>query len=164
MNGAAPIKFVAEPSSSLKCPLCEGLFRDPVISTKCGHTFCRQCVTSQVRNGSSSITLICPIDQTSFNITEVVPNKAVVAQLEDLLIYCRHGLIRYDSDEDFMIDDTGCPDRIQLGRRHEHENQCPYALLPCPNSSNHCGKFRRRDIENHLRICPRVPCPYSGKG
>ncbi|XP_065057671.1 E3 ubiquitin-protein ligase TRAF7-like [Rhopilema esculentum] len=153
-----PTKFVSEPSRSLKCPCCDGVFRSPVISTSCGHTFCKDCSVHGHGIGC------CPLDETPFDGSSFVANRALQGQLDELKIYCRHGLMRYDSDEDFVIDENGCPEKITFSQREEHENLCEFALIPCPNSSNFCGKFRRKDLEEHLKHCDRIPCDYSRKG
>ncbi|XP_048577065.1 E3 ubiquitin-protein ligase TRAF7 isoform X2 [Nematostella vectensis] len=150
-----PTKFVIQPSESLKCSHCRDLINDPVISTQCGHTFCRLCSAENNK---------CPIDKTALTSSDFVSNLAVKAQVEDLLIFCRHGLTRTDSEESFEIDDGGCPERITIGRRSEHEESCLYAVVPCPNSSNQCGTFRRRDLEEHLKVCNRYRCHFNGKG
>ena len=159
----APTKFVTEPSRSLKCPCCDGMFKDPVISIGCGHTFCKECIsgTNDAVVGEGQV---CPLDQTKLDASSFVANRAVQGQLEELQIYCRHALTRFDSEEDFLMDENGCQEIIILGQREEHESVCQYALLPCPNSSNFCGKFRRKDLDNHLKICDRVPCQNADQG
>lgn len=159
----SPTKFVVTPSESLKCPICKEIFNDPVISTQCGHTFCRNCI----RNGASitgNSTSKCPLDGTTLLRLHLVSNLAVKGQIEDLLIYCRHGLTRSSSDEDFEIDSAGCQEKILFGQRADHEETCEFAIVPCPNSSNQCGKFQRRTLEDHLKICTQYRCQYSVKG
>lgn len=158
-----PTKFVVQPSESLKCPICRELFQDPVISTQCGHTFCRNCIRNGIAITGNTGTK-CPLDGTILQRLHCVSNLAVRGQIEDLQIYCRHGLTRSDSEEDFEIDNTGCQDRISFGKRNEHEEACGFALVPCPNSSNQCGKFRRRALEDHLKVCAQYRCQYSVKG
>lgn len=158
-----PTKFVVQPSESLKCPICRELFEDPVISTQCGHTFCRNCIRNGVSLTGNSGTK-CPVDGTILQRFHLVSNLAVKGQIEDLQIYCRHGLTRSDSEEDFEIDLTGCQERISFGKRIEHEEACGFALVPCPNSSNQCGKFRRKALDDHLKDCAQYRCLYSAKG
>lgn len=153
-----PTKFKSTISSALYCALCQNIFNDPVISTRCGHTFCRACITGNRGNSA------CPIDNIPFHHSDLVGNIALKGQIDDLEIYCQHGLTRIDSEDDFLIDEEGCPETIKLGERDAHEEICPYALVPCPNSANHCGKFRRRDLAEHLENCPRYPCKYRSEG
>ena len=160
-NTNLPTKFVNQPSNSLYCQICQKLFHDPVISIRCGHTFCRPCLENHV--GTRAI-LDCPVDNKSIDVNSLVPNRALQGQLEDLLIYCRHSLHRVDSDDDFQISEDGCKEHITLGRRAEHEDHCLSAWVPCPNSSNHCGLFRKRDFEDHLLLCQHNPCKYYKKG
>ena len=157
----APTKFVNEPSKSLKCPCCERVFWEPVISIGCGHTFCKECthVSSQVSEPPH-----CPLDQTPFDGSSFVANRALQGQLDELQIYCRHGLMRFDSEEEFIIDESGCPEIISISHRDEHEDVCQYAWMPCPNNSNFCGNFRRKDMDEHLRTCKRYQCPFSPHG
>jgi len=156
-----PTKFVNKPSNALHCNLCNKIFHDPVISMNCGHTFCRQCIADSFMTLNHAI---CPVDQKHIDVNCLVPNHAVTGQLEDLLIFCRHGLRRVDSDEDFQFDDAGCKEHITLGLRDEHENICSSALIPCPNSSNHCGKFRRIALKDHLVLCSYHTCINEEKG
>ena len=158
-----PTKFIAEASQSLCCPMCGHLFNDPVISTLCGHTFCRTCITEKSTHGNVSNS-VCPVDNIPFHRSDLVSNIALKGQIDDLDIHCQHGLTRVDSEDEFNLDEEGCPEVIRLGKRTEHEEQCPYALVPCPNSANHCGKFRRRDLDAHLGTCPRYPCEYRNEG
>lgn len=158
-----PTKFVNEPSRSLKCPCCDGVFREPVISIGCGHTFCKDCTQRQGPHDASE-RRICPLDETPFDGSSFVANRALQGQLEELQIHCRHGLVRYDSEDDFIVDESGCPEMISLCHREDHESVCKYALIPCPNSSNYCGKLRRRDLDAHLRECERNPCSNSIHG
>jgi len=37
------------------CSICQSAFRDPVYSSKCGHTFCKRCVDEAVANGTSLV-------------------------------------------------------------------------------------------------------------
>lgn len=158
-----PTKFIAEASQCLCCPMCGHLFNDPVISTLCGHTFCRTCVKEKSSHGNVSNS-VCPVDNIPFHRSDLVSNIALKGQIDDLDIHCQHGLTRVDSEDEFNLDEEGCPEVIRLGNRIEHEEQCPYALVPCPNSANHCGKFRRRDLDAHLGTCPRYPCEYRNDG
>jgi E3 ubiquitin-protein ligase TRAF7 len=133
---------------------------DPVISIQCGHTFCRRCVESVEEHRPAK----CPVDETPYELQNLVINRAIQGQVEELQIYCCHGLTRVDSEEDFVLDDDGCPEIISLGHRDMHEESCQFALVPCPNGSNYCGKVRQKDLEEHLCNCVSFPCPFRESG
>ncbi|XP_065836502.1 E3 ubiquitin-protein ligase TRAF7-like isoform X2 [Oscarella lobularis] len=156
MEEEVPTKFVDPPSQSLACPICRQIFTEPVISVQCGHTFCRRCVVSSSR---------CPVDEIAHKPVDLVVNRAIQSQIEELAIYCRYGLKRSESDSNFVVDDEGCCETVRFGRRDEHESVCPHAFVPCPlGGVALCGFIRRRDIDEHVAQCRRVRCPYSTSG
>ena len=54
-------------------------------------------------------------------------------------------------------DGQGVKLRFSLsGQRAAHEDSCPLALVPCPNSST-CGLLRRSKLEEHRLVCKPVP-------
>lgn len=50
------------------------------------------------------------------------------------------------------------------GKKAEHEASCSFGTSACPNSAEHCGKFRQRDLHQHLKVCPYTPCHNVDKG
>ena len=151
-------KFVEEPPA-LICPICQRIFHEPVISIKCGHTFCRRCIESMAHSGNS-----CPIDNVTCDATQLVINRAVIGQIDDLFIYCCHGIISYDHGLIFEKDPNGCPEILKLGQRDKHESGCGYATVVCPVGGEECGMLRQKDLETHMSSCSRVPCPFSDFG
>ncbi|XP_013083890.1 E3 ubiquitin-protein ligase TRAF7-like isoform X1 [Biomphalaria glabrata] len=148
-----PTKFVVPPSSHLRCPICGGLYHDPVINIKCGHTFCKNC---------AFITTYCPLDKSHCDTSQLVVNRLVVGQIEDLQIYCCHGLKKKE-DGDFELVPGSCAEILNYCKRVEHESACPYALVPCPNSKL-CSHVPRKDLESHLSNCVNLSCPYFKQG
>ena len=153
-----PTKFVEEPSALL-CPVCKKVFIEPVISIKCGHTFCRTCIEELIRNGRN-----CPLDDQECDSSQLVLNRAVMGQIEDLHIYCCHGLTTSDKGETYEADPMGCKEVIRLGRRDEHESLCQFAQVSCPIGGEFCGPLRKHQLERHMSACTRVPCPYCDFG
>ena len=94
----------------------------------------------------------------------MVLNRAIQGQVDELQIFCCHALTRADSEEDFVVDDGGCPEIIVLGNRDQHEDSCEFALIPCPNGSNYCGKLRQKDLADHMMYCNNMPCPFKESG
>ena len=118
-----PTKFVEEPPA-LMCPVCKKIFREPVISVKCGHTFCRMCIEDMIKNG-----LTCPIDEQECDSGQLVLNRAVNRQIDDLMIFCCHGLVLTGSGRTHKQDPSGCKEVIRLGKRDEHESKCKFAKV-----------------------------------
>lgn len=118
-----PTKFVEEPPA-LMCPVCKKIFREPVISIKCGHTFCRMCIENIIKNR-----LTCPIDEQECDSGQLVLNRAVIGQIEDLPIYCCHGLFSTDGGKVYERDPHGCKEVIRFGKREEHESTCQFAKV-----------------------------------
>jgi len=52
---------------------------------------------------------------------------------------------------------AGCPMIIKLGSREEHEKDCEYAPVQCPNSSS-CSVVKK-DLPKHLLSC-KLRCPH----
>ena len=97
-----PTKFVDEPQALL-CPMCGKVFSEPVISIKCGHTFCRSCIQAMIRDGAR-----CPVDAQGCDSDQLVLNKAVMGQIDDLKIYCCNGLVSKNDDRTWETDPEGC--------------------------------------------------------
>lgn len=147
-----PTKFVQEPSSHLKCPVCGNVYQDPVINVKCGHTFCQRCAsTSQT----------CPVDDSPCDADLLVLNRLVVGQIDDLKIYCQHGLV-FKDDELQQLPGL-CTQVINFSKRKEHEDSCLFAPQVCPNSEQ-CGSIRKRDVDRHISECVRTPCKHKKSG
>ena len=153
-----PTKFVDEPPALL-CPICKKIFREPVISVKCGHTFCRICIEETIRDGAT-----CPIDEQECDSGQLVLNRAVIGQIEDLLVYCCHGLISTDGGRTYGQDPDGCKEQIRFGKREEHESKCQFAVVQCPVGGELCGTLRQHQLERHMAACTRVPCTFIDFG
>ncbi|ESO82888.1 hypothetical protein LOTGIDRAFT_108875 [Lottia gigantea] len=144
-----PVKFVEEPNTHLKCPICRKCYEDPVINgnVNCGHTFCRGCTQNLDK---------CPIDSAPCDSDKLVLNRLVVGQINDLLIHCPYGLIQQNNE--WIEDKSGCSEHLTLGTIDEHRKICQYVLVSCKNNKD-CGKYRRQDLKNHLQNCRFNPCP-----
>ena len=51
----------------------------------------------------------------------------------------------------------GCTDKITFHERKVHEAQCPWSIVPCPNSEE-CGTLLARDVTEHLVECKHATC------
>ncbi|KAJ8303340.1 hypothetical protein KUTeg_019736 [Tegillarca granosa] len=144
--------LVDELTQHLKCTYCSRLYEDPVINIRCGHTFCRKCAFAITH---------CNKDGNHIDTTQLVLNRSVVDQINDLHIHCQYGVIKENGE--YTPDPTGCPEKITIGQRHKHEDQCTFIFVTCPNSEE-CGQFRKFELEQHFQSCAFMPCPNHIKG
>ncbi|KAK2184415.1 hypothetical protein NP493_264g02015 [Ridgeia piscesae] len=142
--------FTEPPSKKLYCLLCSKIFRDPMI-TRCGHTFCRHCVTGKYNNGK------CPVDKAELDI--MVANLAVAEQIGELYVYCQYGTQPSRDGFPFEVNPTGCPLTVRLSAKRAHEEDCQYAPTRCPNNPA-CPVLKKRDLEEHLKLCKHAKCPH----
>lgn len=154
-----PTKFTEKPSASLCCPVCKRVFGDPVISVKCGHTFCKQCIILLAEENGK-----CPLDNVLCEGSNLVPNRALMAQIDDLSIHCCHGIRSSDHGSTWEVDSEGCPEIIKYGKREEHESSCPFELVQCSYGGELCEKIRKSELEQHYKNCTSIPCPFNEFG
>ncbi|CAH1794412.1 unnamed protein product [Owenia fusiformis] len=146
-----PLVFVEEPNKTLFCNLCNKVLNDPVI-TSCGHSFCKRCVRPDVT---------CPTDRAQLNI--LAPNLAVSEQVGGLLIHCRYGCKLSEDGSGYVVDSSGCPGTCKLNSRKDHEDNCDYAPVQCPNNP-HCPILIKKDLNDHIKSCNHVKCPHHKHG
>lgn len=136
--------YVEAPPIELKCPVCLDFVRDPVITSECGHTFCRMCLATSMATSSA-----CPSCRTNICVSKISCNRMVAGLVESLRVYCRWGL-KLDASGQYVVDPEGCPARLRRGDRKSHERDCCYALSSCPNASKGCNFVGPRShVERH---------------
>lgn len=150
---AEPVLLVNKLTPHFLCPVCGQLYRNPVINIKCGHTFCKNCAS-----GCSQ----CPVDNEPCDAGQLIVNRLVVGQIDELLIYCKYGIRKENGI--YVVDPTGCQEQIAIGNRHQHESECSFVPKPCPNDVENCGTFRSSELDSHLQICPYFECEHKDKG
>ncbi|KAK2144505.1 hypothetical protein LSH36_750g01001 [Paralvinella palmiformis] len=161
MAGRFPTKFVQSPNPHLICAICGQLFEEPVINVMCGHTFCKRCIYDKSEDGK---TAKCPLEGQICQLETLVLNRSVKSQIDDLDIFCCHGLRWSDSESDYVCDPDGCNEKLKYSSRKDHEDSCQFSLVPCPNNAVHCGKIRRKKLADHIRVCQHHPCNFKYKG
>ncbi|XP_052815565.1 E3 ubiquitin-protein ligase TRAF7-like isoform X1 [Mya arenaria] len=147
-----PLVYISEPSQHFHCPVCKGLYQEPVINIACGHTFCKQCSRTIDK---------CPLDDSACEQQQMVVNRLVVGQIEDLLIHCRYGLAQ--AEDGYIPDPAGCQEPIHFGARDKHENTCEFMMVRCANKSCE-ATCRKREIEEHKKVCIYNTCCHNNKG
>ena len=88
--------------------------------------------------------------------------RLVVGQIDDLLIHCRHSLVKNAKGEWEVAADS-CQQIISFGKRNEHEETCLFALVRCPYSEK-CAQMRKKDLEQHKKFCDQIECSFSKQG
>lgn len=152
-NETEPILLVNKLTPHFLCPVCGQLYRNPVINIKCGHTFCKNCAS-----GCSQ----CPVDNEPCDASQLIVNRLVVGQIDELLIYCKYGIRKENGI--YVVDPTGCQEQIAIGNRYQHEHECSFIPKPCPNDVENCGTFRSSELDHHLQVCPYFECEHKDKG
>jgi len=121
---------------TITCLKCKELPQNPVESNCCSALYCWECVvkTDTCNNCNAKIY--------AENCRLNLPLKNV---LEGLAAKCRW---------------EGCG--VVQSNLREHEKQCPFALLQCPNSEN-CGFLLRKDFDAHKEEClyRDISCPLG---
>ncbi|XP_071957640.1 E3 ubiquitin-protein ligase TRAF7-like isoform X1 [Antedon mediterranea] len=155
--------LVKQPSTQLNCPFCKKLLLNPVISTECGHTFCQACTCRPLDTGDKANPVVCPVDGKLINPDNLVVNRAIASQIDDLVVYCPHGITRLTS-RDYVPEEGGCPVQLTIADIEDHEQTCEYVKLGCPNNETLCGTFRKKELDDHVKVCPYMACKYAENG
>ncbi|ODV95798.1 hypothetical protein PACTADRAFT_49246 [Pachysolen tannophilus NRRL Y-2460] len=107
----------------LNCPVCQLPFLDP-YTTKCGHTFCKECIKECLGSTNSR----CPLDRTTldpFNVNDLFQAPIIIKNLTDeLKVKC-------------LNDKRGCN---WIGSRWEVKthlnNECEFTRFKCNGKVN----------------------------
>ena len=75
-----------------------------------------------------------------------------------LQVYCKFGCAESSSGK--VYTGQGCTDKLRFSERKSHEAQCPWSIVPCPNSKE-CGSLLARDLTEHLISCVHAKCENS---
>ncbi|XP_072181931.1 tripartite motif-containing protein 59-like [Diadema setosum] len=102
----------------LKCPICHGKLKDAKLLSPCGHTFCKECLSSlinhHIRQGSA--TMECPLCRKIINVINMNTDNLVT---------------------NFMA--NGITEALETAKRNIQKNACPkhpqnemkFACEPC---------------------------------
>ena len=118
----------------IKCTICLEIILKPYECDICGSLFCESCITEWLSNQKT-----CPMKCTNYKITKAKINTRKMLNLVQLKCL-------YAPD---------CNVETTYWRMLEHESQCPFQKMKCPNfPCNYEGSFK--DIKPHLLS----QCPY----
>jgi len=108
--------YVEPPHANLMCPIHRGLFNAPVIG-KCGHTFCRSCITKWIESGTQQMNE-CPVDKVVFgmeDMSHLINNIVVQQSILSLKVYCKYGIKKEKGK--WKKDDNGCNQTFTLSKK-----------------------------------------------
>jgi len=134
------------------CSVCNEVFKQPVVTPECGHTYCLQCII-QVCNSKSKE---CPLCRKAFltedlNVKELSPNLQLVHVIDTLKVRCRWGM-KISENGQWIHDPEGCPEITEWQSLFAHDEVCEFVPLACPHKN--CSLLvQRRNLEYHQSIC-----------
>ncbi|WWC91595.1 uncharacterized protein L201_006541 [Kwoniella dendrophila CBS 6074] len=115
---------------NLTCAICQSALVDPVTTTSCKHTFCRDCI-----NQAITINPQCPIDRSALTITSLRDTEQLVKlMLDELKVKCV-------AEECGMV--------MERGLLLSHLRSCPKAIVTCQDGD--CGLSMSRHRLPHHR-------------
>nr|ODN99961.1 E3 ubiquitin-protein ligase NRDP1 [Cryptococcus depauperatus CBS 7855] len=121
--------YVETVDPNLTCAICQSALVDPVTTTSCKHTFCRDCITRAISHNPQ-----CPIDRSALNMSSLRDTEQLVKlMLDELKVRCGA---------------EGCGIVLQRGLLLAHLRTCPRAIVTCQDSD--CGlSLTRQRLPHH---------------
>ena len=143
-GGYDPERFENEVDSTLVCPICSNVLKDPVQCAN-EHYFCRSCIGEHLRQNSET----CPMCQhhlTEESLTR--PPRLLTNMLKNLKIACDHA-------------NRGCPELIKVEFVDRHVKSCGYSPTACknPGCSEIVNQHEKERHENELCRFRMIVCP-----
>nr|XP_019044268.1 hypothetical protein I302_07552 [Kwoniella bestiolae CBS 10118]OCF23198.1 hypothetical protein I302_07552 [Kwoniella bestiolae CBS 10118] len=137
--------YVEPIDPNLTCAICQSALVDPVTTTSCKHTFCRDCITRAI-----GVNPQCPIDRSALNIGSLRDTEQLVKlMLDELKVRCA-------AEECGMV--------MQRGLLLAHLRSCPKAVVTCQDGD--CGLSMARHRLPHHRAYEcfqrRMECKRCG--
>lgn len=129
--------------SSQTCAICQSALVDPVTTSSCKHTFCRDCITRALAHSPT-----CPIDRSALTLSSLRDTEPLVQlMLDELEVTCGA---------------EGCGKVMQRGLLLSHIRTCARAIVTC--GDDECGLSVRRllwqwnavDFDRWLGIVCRI--------
>ena len=134
------------PDKDALCPVCSDIPYESPEQSACGHRFCKPCIG--IIAGNNGDRSICPID--SLQIFPMFSDRFYQRDIKNSECHC-------------VFDTEGCSWKGILADLQEHEKQCDYIEVTCPQ----CGaSMTKKDLQLHqLDDCPHrlVPCRYCSQ-
>ncbi|RWS30880.1 E3 ubiquitin-protein ligase NRDP1-like isoform X2 [Leptotrombidium deliense] len=94
----------------LLCAICHGVLEDPLSLTRCGHSYCKQCILRWIKERKT-----CPVDSSEIcRLNALIPTPLVVKNI----------LGRHSVHCDYK--DNGCETVVTLDSLNDHCARCKY--------------------------------------
>ncbi|XP_065194180.1 TNF receptor-associated factor 2-like [Sycon ciliatum] len=138
---------------NLKCRICKNLLYRARQSTRCGHRFCEPCLDAALKRAcEESKTFKCPGCGTGIESKAYFPDTYADREVLPLHVRC-------------AASQQGCQWQGPLKQYEDHQLDCPYRLVECPNKG--CKAMTpRHKLENHRNtVCVgrEIPCETCGE-
>ena len=163
----APCQPIVE---NFKCPLCEGIFFNPV-SDSCGHLFCSSCFHQYILTSTE-----CPIEHKVLNVLEIKAMPVVSGILDKQIIKCKNRekgchwqgkLCEFQEHIDVhclkqlvSCSNEGCSEKSMREEMNKHLTNCNYRIVKCPDCQLSLPFIQLID---HQKVCPKfkLECPQK---
>ncbi|WWC71894.1 uncharacterized protein I206_105853 [Kwoniella pini CBS 10737] len=137
--------YVESIDPNLTCAICQSALVDPVTTTSCKHTFCRDCITRAI-----IVNPQCPIDRSALSISSLKETEQLVKlMLDELKVSCAA---------------EGCGSIMERGLLLSHLRNCTKAIITCKDGN--CGLSMARHRLPHHRAYEcfqrRMECEKCG--
>jgi len=155
------ITYIGTVDENLMCPICRCALIEP-ITTKCDHTFCRECI-----DNSLSLNEICPVDRSPMarNVPLTKSPKIVTNQLDNLKVKCPccentvpRSMLKHHLEKYCVEAPVVCPGKYterychQNVKRKYAEKGCMHYLTECPDC---LGALFQIEMEEHREFSCR---------
>ena len=157
-----------------QCAICYSVIFQPILTTPCGHLFCKQCIedSKKIRND-------CPTCR--YQNFATAPEGFVARKIGGISVMCPNagrgctwkGTL--GESEDHLnnrcdYEEIQCVNCEHRGDRKEvnclHPTWCEAFPLRCPNQPGCRAMITRATLENHLERCPEqlLECEFAPAG
>jgi len=132
------------------CSVCNEVFKQPVVTPECGHTYCMHCIELVCNSKSRE----CPLCRKPFPadliVKDLSPNRQLLHVIDTLKVRCRWGMKILNGQ--WVHDPEGCQVITEWQSLFAHDEVCDFVTVPCPYKC--CSLLiQRRHLEHHKSIC-----------
>ncbi|ADV24027.1 conserved hypothetical protein [Cryptococcus gattii WM276] len=137
--------YVEHVDPNLTWVICQSAIIDPVTTTSCKHTFCRDCITQAISHNPQ-----CPIDRSALTMSSIRDTEQLVKlMLDELKVKCGA---------------KGCGMVLQRGLLLAHLRTCPKAIVTCQDGDWGLSMTRQKMPHHRAYECflRKMECTKCG--